>query len=57
MEEQRIEDVTPEALEAEKQQKSRNRIFGLLVIINLALLGIFIYEVIVLAMSAAQNAG
>lgn len=57
MEEQNINEVSEEALEAYKQQKSRNRIFGLLVIINLALLGIFIYEVIVLAMSAAQNAG
>ena len=57
MEEQNFNEVSEEALEASKQQKSRNRIFGLLVIINLALLGIFIYEVIVLAMSAAQNAG
>lgn len=57
MEEQDINEVSEEALEASKQQKSRNRIFGLLVVINLALLGIFIYEVIVLAMSAAQNAG
>lgn len=57
MEEQNINEVSEEALEASKQQKSRNRIFGLLVVINLALLGIFIYEVIVLAMSAAQNAG
>ena len=56
MEEKRLDEVSEEALEASKQQKSRNRFFGLLVIINLALLGIFIYEVIVLAMSASGNA-
>ena len=33
-EKQTLEDVTPEALEAQKQQKSRNRIFGLFVIID-----------------------
>ena len=44
-----LEEVSKEALQEEKQQKSRNRLFGLLVVINLALLGIFIYEIIVLA--------
>ena len=32
----------------EKEQKSRNRIFVLLVVIALALLGILIYEIIAL---------
>lgn len=49
MEIEKLEDVSKEQLEAEKQQKSRNRFFGLLVIINLALLAIFIYEIIILA--------
>lgn len=44
-----LEEVSKEALQEEKQQKSRNRLFGLLVVINLALLGVFIYEIIVLA--------
>lgn len=49
---QDLEDVTPEALEAQKQQKSRRRLFGLFVIIDLALFGILIYEIIMLATRA-----
>ena len=49
---QDLEDVTPEALEAQKQQKSRNRIFGLFVIIDIALFAILVYEIIMLAMRA-----
>lgn len=52
MEEQRSVDVTEEVLTEEKQQKSRNRIFGLLVVVNLALLAIFIYEIVILATSS-----
>ena len=51
-EKQSLEDVTPEALKAEKDQKSRNRIFGLLLIIDLALFGILVYEIIMLATKA-----
>lgn len=51
-EKQTLEDVTPEALEAQKQQKSRNRIFGLFLIIDIALFAILIYEIIALAMRA-----
>ena len=36
-------------LQAEKEQHSRNRIFGLLVIVALILLIILIYEIIVFA--------
>ena len=53
MEERQTPDqVTPEALKAQKEQKSRNRIFGLFIIIDLALLGILLYEIITLAMGA-----
>lgn len=51
-EKQTLEDVSPEALEAQKQQKSRNRIFGLFLIIDIALFAILIYEIIALAMRA-----
>lgn len=46
MEKQTLEQVTPEALKEQKAQKSRNRIFGLFVIIDLILLGLLIYEII-----------
>ena len=49
MEKQTLEDVSPEALKELKEQRSRNRFFGLLLIINLALLGALIYEIISLA--------
>lgn len=49
MDNQTLEDVSPEALKAQKEQKSRNRIFGLFVVIDLILLGILIYEIIALA--------
>ena len=51
-EKQTLEDVSPEALKAEKEQKSRNRIFGLFVIIDLVFFAILIYEIIMLAMRA-----
>ena len=47
---QTLEEVTPEALKAQKEQKSRNRIFGLFLIIDLALLGVLVYEIIMLVM-------
>ena len=46
MEKQTLEDVSPEALKAQKAQKSRNRFFGLFVIIDLILLGVLVYEII-----------
>ena len=49
MEKQTLEEVTPEALKAQKAQKSRNRFFGLFVVIDLILLGVLIYEIISLA--------
>jgi hypothetical protein len=51
-EKQTLEDVSPEALKAEKEQKSRNRIFGLFVIIDLVFFAILIYEIIMLATRA-----
>ena len=51
-EKQSLEDVSPEALKAQKEQKSRNRIFGLFVIIDIALFAILIYEIIMLATRA-----
>ena len=49
-ERQNLEEVTPEALKAQKEQKSRKRIFGLFIVIDLALLGILLYEIIALAL-------
>lgn len=46
---QEIEQLSPEAQKALKQQRSRNRIFGLLCFIALVLFVIFIYEIVVLA--------
>ena len=54
MEIEKSEELTQEAIDAEKKQKSRNRFFGLLVIINLALLAIFIYEIVVLALNSGS---
>ena len=51
-EKQSLEEVTPEALKADKEQKSRNRIFGLFVIIDIALFAILLYEIIMLATRA-----
>ena len=52
MENQKLEDVTPEALKEEKAQKSRNRIFGLVVLIDIALLAVLVYEIIMFATRA-----
>ena len=51
-EKQTLEEVTPEALKAEKEQKSRRRLLGLFVIIDIALFAILIYEIIMLASHA-----
>ena len=50
MEEQKLEQVTPEALAKQKQQKSRNRIFGLIVFLDVALLALIIVEIVQLAL-------
>lgn len=45
--------LTPEeqeALQAEKEQKSRNRLFGLLIFFCLVLLGVLVYEIVSLVM-------
>ena len=47
---QTLEDVSPEALKAQKEQKSRNRIFGLFIVIDIALLGVLVYEIIMLVL-------
>lgn len=46
MEEQKLENVTDEALQKEKQQKSRNRLFGLLVVVNLILIAVIVIEIV-----------
>ena len=43
-----LENLSPEALEALRKQRSLNRIFGLLLGIALILFGMFVYELIVL---------
>ena len=50
MEEQKLEQVTPEALAKQKQQKSRNRIFGLIVFLDVALLALIVVEIVQLAL-------
>ena len=49
MEEQKLENVTDEALQKAKQQKSRNRLFGLLVVINIILIAVIVIEIVQLA--------
>lgn len=46
--EQELENLSPDAIEAQRKQRSLNRIFGLLVIIAIILLAMFIYEMILL---------
>ena len=47
--EKQLEELTPEAIEAERKQKSLNRIFGLLSAIAVLLLAMFIFEIVLLA--------
>ena len=47
-EKQTLEDVSPEALKAEKEQKSRNRIFGIVLGLVLVLVTILIVEIVCL---------
>lgn len=47
--EKQLEELTPEAIEAQRKQKSLNRIFGLLAAIAVLLLAMFIFEIVLLA--------
>lgn len=49
MEENKTTAYSNEELEAIKKQKSRNRIFGILICVAIILFGILIYEIIALA--------
>lgn len=49
MENNKLNSYSNEEIEAIKKQKSRNRIFGILICIAIILLGILIYEIIALA--------
>ena len=46
--EKQLQELTPEAIEAQRKQRSLNRIFGLLLGIAVILFAMFIYELIVL---------
>ena len=46
--EQELENLSPDAIEAQRKQRSLNRIFSLLVIIAVILFAMFIYEMILL---------
>lgn len=43
-----LENLTPEALEAQRKQRSLNRIFGLLFCIAVLLFAMFIFEIVTL---------
>ena len=45
---QELENLTPEAIEAQRKQRSLNRIFGLLVCIAVLLLAMLIFEIVTL---------
>jgi len=46
--EKELQELTPEAIEAERKQKSINRVFGLLLIIAVLLFSMFVYEIVLL---------
>jgi len=46
--EKELEELTPEAIESQRQQKSVNRVFGLLLIVAIILFAMFVYEIILL---------
>jgi len=41
--------ASDEAIKLQKNQKSRNRIFGLLVVISVLLLGVLVFEIVMIA--------
>ena len=45
--EKELQNLTPEAIEAQRKQRSLNRIFGLLLGIAILLLAMFIFELVV----------
>ena len=47
--EKELQNLTPEAIEAQRKQRSLNRIFGLLVCVAVLLLAMLIYEIVILA--------
>ena len=47
--EQELQNLTPEAIEAQRKQRSLNRIFGLLLAIAVLLLAMLIFEIVLLA--------
>ena len=46
--EKQLEDLTPAAIEAQRKQRSLNRVFGLLLAIAIVLLAMFVYEIVLL---------
>lgn len=46
--EKELKQLTPEAIEAKRKQRSLNRIFGLLVGIAVILFAMLVYEIVVL---------
>ena len=46
--EKELRQLTPEALEAKRKQRSLNRIFGLLVAIAVTLFAMLVYELVII---------
>ena len=46
--EQELQNLSPEALEAQRKQRSLNRIFGLLLAIAVLLFAMFVFELVIL---------
>ena len=46
--EKELQNLTPEAIEAQRKQRSLNRIFGLLLCVAVLLLAMLIYEIVLL---------
>ena len=46
--EKQLEDLTPAEIEAQRKQRSLNRVFGLLLAIAIVLLAMFVYEIVLL---------
>lgn len=46
--EKELQELTPAAIEAQRKQRSLNRIFGLLVVIAILLFAMLIYEIVLM---------
>lgn len=46
--EKELQNLTPEALEAQRKQRSINRVFGVLLAIAILLFAMFVYELVIL---------